>query len=131
VRAGRAFLSADGAVSEDAAGQRSWGLTGAFASGPLPVGVGLSGSVSRWTGPYGNTLSAAPGLDVVGGGVRLRLGYRFNRSDYLDRRVVSQGVDAFFDVPLGGGMRASARGRLQWGDLLRSQGLDLSLYRIF
>jgi len=93
--------------------------------------MGVSGSVSRWTGPYGHTLSAAPGLDLGGDDVRLRLGYRFNRSDYLDRNIVSQGVDASLDTPLGGAVRLSARGRYQWGSQLRSQGLDLSLYRIF
>jgi len=131
VRAGSTFLSADGAISEDASGQRSWGVTGSFASGLLPVGVGVSGSVSRWTGPYGKTLSASPGLNLGGDAVRVRLGYRFNRSDYLDRAVESHGGDFSLDVPLSGGMRASLRGRLQWGDLLQSQGVDLSLYRIF
>lgn len=133
VRAGAGYLSADGSVSKDVAGERSWGATGAFGTGPLslPGGVGLSGSVSRWTGPYGNSVSAAPGLDVGLGDARLRFGYRFNRSDYLSRSVTSHGIDAFFDAPLRDALRVSARGRLQWGGYLRSQGLDLTLYRIF
>lgn len=133
IRAGAGYLSADGSVSKDPAGARSWGATGAFGTGPLalPGGLGLSSSVSRWTGPYGNSVSAAPGVDLGLGEARLRFGYGFNSSDYLDRSVTSHGVDAFLDAPLGGGLRMSARGRMQWGGYLRSRGLDLTLYRIF
>jgi hypothetical protein len=40
-------------------------------------------------------------------------------------------VDASLDAALGGSARVSVRGRFQWAGLLRSQGLDLTLYRIF
>ncbi|HSG08043.1 MAG TPA: hypothetical protein VLA36_06790 [Longimicrobiales bacterium] len=133
LRAGGGFLSADGSVSEDASGRRSWGLTGAFASGrlPIPSRPGLTGSVSRWSGTYGTSLSAAPGLELVGDRVRFRAGYRYNRSDYLQRVVLSHGADASLDAPLGNGMRLSARARVQWGGLLLGQGLDVTLSRIF
>ena len=133
IRAGGGFLSADASVSEDPSGDRTQGVSAAFASGRLPAlgGVALAASGSRWSGPYGNTVSAAPGLNAELGDVSLRLGYRFNRSDYLDRTLVGHGADASLDAPLGGNLRVSVRGRYQWGGVLMSQGLDVTLYRIF
>jgi hypothetical protein len=133
LRAGGNFLSADWSSSEDAAGHRTTGITGAFSLSRLPVPgrVGLAGSVSRWTGGYGSTLSAAPGLDLDLDAVRLRLGYRYFRSDYLERIAVGHGLDASLDARLKGGMGVTARTRVQWGGLLRSQGFDLTFFRIF
>lgn len=133
VRGSAGFASVDVDVSRDADGRESRGASAYFSTFGLPGldAVGLTGSVSRWSGDYGRTLTAAPGLSLDLPGATLRAGYRFGRTDYLDRAVTTHGVDASLDAPVGPGVRFSARGRVQFGDLLRSQTLDLTLYRIF
>jgi hypothetical protein len=133
VRTDGGYASADVDISRDASGNETWGTTAFFAAYGLPgLGfAGLAGSVGRWSGPYGSTLSASPGLTLELEPVSLRFEYRFARSDYLARRVDTHGVDASLDAPFGPAMRISARARVQWGGLLRNQGLDLTLYRIF
>jgi hypothetical protein len=133
VRGGAGYLSADVDVSRDAAGDQTRGAS-LFASVYRLPGldrIGLSGSASRWSGDYGTTLSLSPGMTLGLSRASLRVGYRYGHTDYLQRDVTSHGLDGSLDAPLAGGMRLTARGRLQWGGLLRSQALDLTLYRIF
>jgi hypothetical protein len=127
------YASVDMDLGKDAAGRETRGTSAFFSVRSLPgIGfVGLVGSASRWSGEYGSTVTAAPGFIVDLDPLSLRMGYRYGRSDYLERVVRTHGVDASVDAPLGSGMRVSARARLQWGGTLESRGLDLTLYRIF
>ena len=133
VRREAGYVSADVDVSRDAAGEETHGASLFAAAYRLPGldRIGLSGSASRWSGDYGTTLSVSPGLTADLDRASVRLGYRYGRTDYLHRAVATHGLDGSLDAPFGGGMGFSARGRLQWGGQLRSQGLDLTLYRIF
>ena len=133
VRGGSGYLSADVDVSRDAGGEVTRGASVFAAAYRLPKleRLGLSGSASRWSGDYGTTLSISPGMTLGLSRASLRVGYRYGRTDYLERTLTSHGLDGSLDAPLLGGMRFTARGRLQWGGLLRSQALDLTLYRIF
>lgn len=133
IRGGGGYLSADVDRSRDASGNETRGASLVFSAHSLPglERVGLSGALSRWSGAHGTTLSGSPGLTVDLSDVSVRVGYRYGRSDYVGRVLTSQGLDAAVDAPLGSGMRVSARGRIQWGGLMRSQALDLTLSRIF
>lgn len=133
VRGEGGYASVDLDVGRDAAGETTHGATAFFTAYRVPglPLAGLSGSASRWSGSYGSTLALAPAFTVDLGTTALRFGYRYSRSDYLARRVVTHGADAALNGPLGPGLRISVRGRLQWGGYLRSQGVDVSLSRIF
>lgn len=133
IRGGDGYLAADASRSTDGLGRRSTGLTGSAAMRRLPgsSALGASAVVSRWSGPYGNTLSATPSVTVDLPPAWLRLGYRFYRSDFLERISTTHGAEASLDAPLGSGMRVSLRARVQWGSYLANRALDLSLYRIF
>ena len=133
MRGGSAFVSLDGSRGADRSGRHSWGATGSFSLDPLPgTGwVGLWGSLARWTGPYGSTLTAAPSLSFRFQPAWLRMGYRYSRSDYLDRLNETHALEGSLDVPFSSGLRASGRLRLEWGSTLTGQAFDLGLYRIF
>ncbi len=124
------YLALDGSRGTDFTGERTWGATGSFQIGGYS-GAGLSGMVARWSGSFGNTLMAAPSVSLQLNPAWLRLGYRYYRSDYLDRLSESHAVESSLDVPFGSGLRASGRMRVQWGGALTGQSFDLSLYRIF
>ena len=87
--------------------------------------------VARWSGSFGNTLMAAPAVSLQLDPAWLRFGYRYYRSDYLDRLLETHAMESSLDVPFGSGLRASGRMRVQWGGVLLGQSFDLSLYRIF
>ena len=91
----------------------------------------MSGTVTRWSGPYGTSLSASPGLTLALTPAWLRLGYQYIRSDYLQRTLTSNAVDGSLEVPVGVGMRMSLRGRVAWGEALTSQSLFVTLYKMF
>ncbi|MEJ2216631.1 MAG: hypothetical protein P8099_08445 [Gemmatimonadota bacterium] len=133
VQAPGGFAALDGFVGRDGSGSRTWGATGTFALNRLPglAGVGASASVSRWSGAYGTTLSAAPSLSINLAPAWLRLGYRLSRADYLGRSTVSHAVDGSLDFPFAAGFRGSARLRVQLGGFLTSQSFNLGLYRAF
>lgn len=132
-RASGGYASLDGFLGRDGSGAQTWGASGIFALNRVPglQDVGASASLSRWSGPYGTTLSAAPSFSVDMSPTWLRFGYRLNRSDYLGRLTVSHAVDASLDFPFASGFRGSARFRVQLGGFLTSQSFDLSLYRAF
>jgi hypothetical protein len=126
-------LSADGSVNRDDAGRKSWGATAGYFLLRLPGAqrLGMSGTVTRWSGPYGTSLSASPGLTLALTPAWLRLGYQYIRSDYLQRTLTSNAVDGSLEVPVGVGMRMSLRGRVAWGEALTSQSLFVTLYKMF
>jgi hypothetical protein len=130
LRGGSGYVALDGSRGKDAAGEPTWGATGSFQVGGYS-GAGLSGMVARWSGSFGNTLMAAPAVSLQLNPAWLRFGYRYYRSDYLDRLLESHSVESSLDVPFGSGLRASGRMRVQWGGKLVGQSFDLSLYRIF
>lgn len=127
------YASTDLFEGKGAAGSHTWGATGTFSIPRLPglSRIGVSGSLSRWSGTYGTTLSAAPSLLVDLRPVRLRVGYRLDRAKYLGRSIVTNGVDASVDAPLAGGFRLSGRLGAQFGGYLTTQTLELGLYRMF
>lgn len=133
IRTGGSYLSADASRSKDGLGRESTGLTGSVSVRRLPASsvLGASAVVSRWTGPYGNTLSANPSLMVDLTPAWLRFGYRYYRSAFLERTSTTHGAEASLDAPLASGLRVSVRARVQWGSYLANRSLDLSLYRIF
>jgi hypothetical protein len=132
VRTSTGFLAVDGAVMRDADGRTSYGTTGSFSLDRVRwINGGVGASVSRWSGRSGTTFTAAPAVHFALAMGRVRVGYRFFRSDYLSRITTTHGAEASLDAPIGSGLRISARGRLQWGSTLRNQGLDLTLSRIF
>ncbi len=133
VRGTAGYLSLDASRSTDGLGRESTGLTGSAALRRLPETsiLGASAVVSRWTGPYGNTLLASPTLQVDLSPAWLRLGYRFYRSDFIERISTTHGAEASVDAPFGSGLRLSARVRVQWGSYLANRSVDLSLYRVF
>ncbi len=102
VRAAGGYAGLDGFMGRDGTGARTWGASGIFGLNQLPglEGVGASASVSRWSGTYGTTLSAAPSVSVDLSPAWLRFGYRLNRSDYLGRLTVSHAVDAASGLPV-------------------------------
>lgn len=138
VQGGLAYLGAGGSLAldlsraRDAAGRVSNGATASFRlrAVPLLAGSDLTGSLSRWSGPYGTTLSLAPALGRDFGTTRLRAGYRLDRSELLGREVLTHGVEGGFDLPLGV-VRASGRARVQWGSVLAAQSFRLGLVRVF
>jgi hypothetical protein len=130
LRGGGGYLALDGSRGKDATGERSWGATGSFQIGGYS-GPGLSGMVARWSGSFGNTLMAAPAVSLQLDPAWLRFGYRYYRSDYLDRLLETHAMESSLDVPFGSGLRASGRMRVQWGGVLVGQSFDFSLYRIF
>jgi len=127
------YLSGDVGVSKDVAGNRTVGTTASYAS--VPAGragaLGWNATVSRWSGAYGSTVSASPSVTLALDLARIRMGYRFNRSDYLERSSVTHGVEASLDRPLSPGMRMSLRTRIRFGRTLSSQSLDATLSRVF
>jgi hypothetical protein len=127
------FISVDGSRVSDRSGRHSRGITGSFSLDQLPgmPVAGLWGSVARWTGPYGSTITAAPSLSFRVRPAWLRTGYRYSRSDYLDRLNETHAVEGSLDVPFSSGLRATGRMRLEWGGTLNGQSFDLGLYRIF
>jgi hypothetical protein len=130
---GAGGLSADASVNRDASGRKSYGATAAYSVTRLPgLGpVGTSGTVTRWSGPFGSTLSAAPSLTLALTPAWLRLGYRYSRSDYLRSALTTNTVESSLDVPFATSMRLSLMVSESWGGVLSSQYLYLSLYRIF
>lgn len=133
-RLGRGYLGVD--VSGNRApgtGRDTWSWTGTVSVPGLPglPGVTGTGSVSRWAGSFGNVLSAAPGITFPVAGVPVRAGYRFQRAFFLRRTTVTHGLDLATDLELADGLRASMRLGGSWGGTLRSQTLQVSLYRIF
>lgn len=133
IRGSGGSMTFDLSRSSDATGRESTGATGSVRVAALPgtSTAGASGVVSRWSGPYGTTLSGSPSLDFDLSPVWLRVGYRFYRSDFLERVSTTHGAEASLDVPFGSGLRLTARARAQWGSWLRSQSVDLGVYRIF
>jgi hypothetical protein len=133
LRGGAGFISVDGSRGSDRAGQHSWGATGSFSLDPLPgmSATGLWGSLARWSGPYGSTITAAPSLSFRLQPAWLRMGYRYSRSDYLDRLNETHAVEGSLDFPFSTGLRATGRVRVEWGGTLTGQSFDLGLYRIF
>ncbi len=132
LRGAAGYLALDASVTKDASGARTWGSTGTFVIDhlPGPEGLGAFASLSRWSGPYGTSISAAPALSLDLSPAWVRLGYRLNRSDYLGRVSLTHAIEGSLDVPFSSGLRVSARVRAQFGDL-SSQSFALSLYRIF
>lgn len=132
-RGRRGGLSADASLNRDAGGRRSWGATGGYSLVGLPAlgPLGLSGTVARWSGPYGTSLTASPGLTLSLSPAWLRVGYQVNRADYLHRLLTTHGVDASLDLPFADAMRLSLRGRVSWGGALSGQSLYMTLYRMF
>lgn len=126
-------LSADGSVNRDDIGRKSWGATAGYSILRLPgaESLGMSGTVTRWSGPYGTSLSASPGLTMALTPAWLRLGYQYLRSDYLQRTLTSNAVDGSLELPVGVGIRMSLRGRFAWGGALTSQSLFVTLYKMF
>ncbi len=133
LRGGAGFISVDGSRGSDEAGRHSWGTTGSFSLDPLPgmSGAGLWGSLARWTGAYGSTITASPSLSFRLQPAWLRMGYRYSRSDYLDRLNVTHAIEGSLDLPFSTGLRATGRMRVEWGGALAGQSFDLGLYRIF
>jgi len=133
LRAGTGSISLDGSRGADRDGRRSWGTTGSLSLDPLPGTsvVGLWGSVARWSGPFGSTVTAAPSLSFRLRPAWLRTGYRYARSNYLDRLNETHAVEGSLDVPLASGLRVNTRMRVEWGGTLTGQAFDLGLYRIF
>ena len=126
-------LSADASVNRDASGRKSYGATASYSVMRLPgLGpVGTSGTVTRWSGPFGSTMSAAPSLTLALTPAWLRLGYRYSRSDYLRSALITNTVESSLDLPFAPSMRLSLTVSESWGGVLSSQYLYLSLYRIF
>ncbi|MEJ2204060.1 MAG: hypothetical protein P8170_08115 [Gemmatimonadota bacterium] len=133
VRGQTGFLSADVGVNEDVQGSRTWGTAGTFVLYRIAGlgSTGASGSVTRWTGPNGDVVAGSPSLTRDLGSTRVRLGYQFSHADYLGRVTTTHGTVASADARLGEGVRVVARVRVQWMGALRSEGVDLRLYRIF
>lgn len=129
VQGASGYLAVDGSTSRTASGRRTKGGTASFFL--APGAVGFTGSLSRWSGEYGSMWSAAPGVSFSLDPAWLRLGYRYDRSDYLERLLVTHGVEASLDAPLAEGFRVSGRARVQWGGALAAQSLSVSLSRIF
>lgn len=131
----RAFggLSVDASVNRDASGRKSYGTTASYSVTHLPgLGpLGSSGTVARWSGPFGSTLSASPSLTFALSPAWLRLGYRYSRSDYLRNVLRTNAVEGSLDLPFGAAMRFSLTVSESWGGVLSSQYLYLSVYRIF
>lgn len=127
------FVAVDGSRGTDASGRETWGGSGSFSLDELPglSRFGVSGTVARWSGAYGTTLSAAPSVSLQLDPAWLRLGYRYNRSDFLDRVAATQAIESALDIPFASGLRAMGRARIEWGAILRGQSFDLGLYRIF
>jgi len=130
---GAGGLSAGASVNRDASGRKSYGATASYSVTRLPgLGpVGTSGVVTRWSGPFGSTMSAAPSLTLALTPAWLRLGYRYSRSDYLRSSLVTNTVEGSLDVPFAPSMRLSLTMSESWGGVLSSQYMYLSLYRIF
>ncbi len=133
VRGHAGFLSAGASMNKDGSGQTTRGATSSYSLTRLPGfrSLGTAGSVSWWSGPYGKTLSAAPALTMSVRPAWLQLGYRFNRSDYLERVSKTHAGEASLHVPFGRGMRASARLRIQWGGALRNEAMNVSISKVF
>ncbi len=125
------YLAVDGSISRDALGERSSGATGSFALNTLLGGMGLFGSVGRWSGPYGSTLSAGPSLSFGLPRGSLRVGYRMDRSDYLGRVLLTNAVEASMSLAAAAGFRMTGRLRLQFGGVLSGQSFDLGLAKVF
>jgi len=126
-------LSADWSMNRDDIGRKSRGATAGYSILRLPgtERLGMSGTVTRWSGPYGTSLSASPGLTLALSPAWLRLGYQYFRSEYLQRTLTSNAVDGSLEVPMGDALRMSLRGRFAWGGTLTSQSLFVTLYKMF
>lgn len=133
LRLGNAYLSADHARNryENGSDRTSW--TGALSLARLPglPGVGWNASGSWWGGDRDEVLSAGTGIGFRISAARVRVGYRFHSTTFLDRTRVSHAPDLYLDLPLGGGFSATLRTRGQFGDQLTSQYLHLALTRVF
>jgi hypothetical protein len=133
VRGGTGVVAAGLSLNEDGSGQKTKGATGSYSLHRLPGtrNLGTAGSVNWWSGPYGETLSAAPSMTMALGAAWLQFGYRLTRSDYLERMTTTHAVEASLYAPFGNGMRVTTRSRVQWGGSLRSEGLNISLAKVF
>lgn len=133
VRPGRGRVAVDVSATRREGGGDTRGVTASASSGPLSTlqGVELGSGASWWEGDAGHAVGITPFLGVTVGAARLRGGYRFYRTRYLERESTRHGVDGTVRVALDGGWWASGRVHLRWGDGLRSEGLNLSLARSF
>lgn len=133
LRGSRASVSVDGGWGWDESGTPAAGATLFASLDPRGQrgGIGLTGSLSRWDGAGGATLTAAPGLRIRLDRINLRFGYRYSRSEMSTATYASHGVDGGLDVPLGAALRAGLRWRHMGGGALSRDGLFLTLYRIF
>jgi hypothetical protein len=128
---GEGHLSADVARMTDPIGSARAYTVSFVGPSWLPAAGRLEGATSYWEGSSGASLSAAPALALTLGGGDLRAGYRYDRSDYLDRAFVTHGAELSLDFAIGSATRAAARIRGQRGESTRSALVDLSLYRSF
>jgi hypothetical protein len=132
-RAGRGRVSVDLSGNRRDGGDETRGVTASAVTGALSsLGrTELGGRVSWWEGDRGHTLSAAPSATFRVGTARLRAGYRFYRSVYLDRETIQHGVDGSARFRLGGGWSGDLRAAVRWSGGLRSERLSAGMARIF
>lgn len=128
---GAGGVSVNASVNRDASGQTSRGMTGSYSLTHLLGPLGTSGTVTRWSGPFGSNVSAAPSVTFALTPAWVRIGYRYNKSDYLGSVLTTNSASASVDTPLGSSTRLSLRLSHTWGGVLSSQTLYLTLYRIF
>jgi hypothetical protein len=110
------------------------GSARSYSASLVGPGVGaarVEAAAAYWEGEWGTSWFGAPGLALGLGGTRLRIGYRYDRSDYLERALVTHGAELGGDFALGSAVRATVRLRAQEGASTRSAVVDLSLSRIF
>jgi hypothetical protein len=128
---GPARVAADVSRSRDPRGDAT-SYTGSLW---LPLGAtgrsGLDANASYWEGAFGRSWVVAPGLGLGLGAATLRLGYRYARSDYLDRAAVDHGGDLSLEIPTPRGTWAILRMRGQHGSAITSAVADLTLERRF
>ena len=130
--AGGGYVSFDGGSTRNSRGQTSSGVTASLSTNGLRwFSGGGNLSASRWSGDAGSWITVAPSARFQVGGRRVRVGYRLYHSDFLNRVTTTHGLEASLDTRLASGLRLSARSRIHWGKTLQSQGLDLTLTRVF
>ncbi|MEJ2541246.1 MAG: hypothetical protein P8188_14975, partial [Gemmatimonadota bacterium] len=132
-RAGRLSVSADYALNRYPGGRDRSTWSGALTLGGVP---GLARGSWRlngswWSGEGDEALTAGTSLAFRLSEVRIRIGYHFRSSSFLERTRTTHAPELDLEVPLWGGISATARTRGTFGDEMVGQYVHLALTRAF